>query len=157
MDNLPARSRLVQQALDDAGVASQVRVMPGHVATAAAAAEALGCEVGAIANSLVFTADGAPVLIMVSGAHRADLEVVAAAAGLGPIERATPQLVKASTGQVIGGVAPVGHPEPIRTLVDRALQAYPQLWAGGGTRETMLPLTFDELVRLTGGQVIDVV
>src|SRR4051794_13857702 len=109
-----------------------MRVLPDAVSTAAAAAAALGVEVGQIANSLVFAADGAPLLVLTSGAHRVDTGKVAALIGVQQVKRASPEFVRTATGQVIGGVAPVGHPAPLRTLVDRALGQYPEIWAAGG-------------------------
>ena len=121
------------------------------VPTAAAAAAALGCEVGAIANSLVFDADGAPLLVLASGAHRVDTGKVAALVGATRVRRASPDFVLAATGQEVGGVAPVGHPTPLRTVVDVDLAAFPLLWAGGGDHHTMFSATYDDLHRLTGG------
>jgi prolyl-tRNA editing enzyme YbaK/EbsC (Cys-tRNA(Pro) deacylase) len=121
------------------------------VPTAKAAAERLGCEVGAIANSLVFAADGEPLLVITSGAHRVDLARVAALLGAERVKRAGAEYVEAVTGQPVGGVAPVGHPKPIRTVVDLWLERYDTVWAGGGTRHSMFPTSFAELVRLTGG------
>jgi prolyl-tRNA editing enzyme YbaK/EbsC (Cys-tRNA(Pro) deacylase) len=134
------------------GVAAEVRVFAQPVPTAAAAAEALGCDVGAIANSLVFAADGAPLLVLTSGAHRVDTAKVAALVGAAKVRRATPEFVLAATGQEVGGVGPVGHPARLRTIVDVDLAAHPQLWAGGGDHSTMVGLTYAELVRVTGGQ-----
>lgn len=151
--DLPARSRLVAQRLAEEGIAGEIVVLPDAASTAALAAAALGVEVGAIANSLVFWSDEAPLLVMTSGAHRVDTAALAERLGRGPIRRATPEQVLAATGQPIGGVAPTGHPSPLVTVVDEALAAYPQLWAAGGTPHTVFPLTFDELVRLTGGAV----
>ncbi|ACQ82167.1 YbaK/prolyl-tRNA synthetase associated region [Beutenbergia cavernae DSM 12333] len=156
-DQLPERSRAVARALADAGVPGRVRLLADSARTAAAAAEALGCEVGAIANSLVFTADDGPVLLLTSGAHRVDLPAAAARLGVTGLRRATPDEVRAATGQAIGGVAPVGHPAPVRTGVDVALAAYPEVWAAGGHPHTVFPTTFDELVRITGGTPISVV
>jgi prolyl-tRNA editing enzyme YbaK/EbsC (Cys-tRNA(Pro) deacylase) len=121
------------------------------VPTAKAAAEKLGCEVGAIANSLVFVADGEPLMVITSGAHRVDLARVASLLGVERIKRASAEFVTEATGQPVGGVAPVGHPKPIRTVVDVWLKRYGEVWAGGGTRHSMVPTSFDELVRLTGG------
>jgi prolyl-tRNA editing enzyme YbaK/EbsC (Cys-tRNA(Pro) deacylase) len=134
------------------GVDADVRVFDQPVPTAAAAAEALGCPVGAIANSLVFAADGAPLLVLTSGAHRVDTVTVAALVGAARVRRATPEFVLATTGQEVGGVAPVGHPAPLRTVVDVDLAAHPRVWAGGGNHSTMVGLTYADLVRVTGGQ-----
>src|ERR1700728_220846 len=108
----------VADALRALGVAGEVRELPEPAPTAAAAAAHLGCEVGAIANSLVFSADGEPLLIMTSGAHRVNTARAAALGGAAAVTRADAGSVRAWTGQAIGGVAPVGHPRPIRTLVD---------------------------------------
>ena len=151
---------LVVAALDAAGADPQrvarLRVLPDAVTTAATAAAALGVEVGQIANSLVFDADGAPLLVLTSGAHRVDTEKVAALVGAHRVRRASPDFVRAATGQVIGGVAPVGHPAPLRTLVDRALAQYDEIWAAGGVAHAVFPSTFDELVKVTGGEPADV-
>ena len=151
---------LVVAALDAAGAdprrVARLRVLPDAVTTAAAAAAALGVEVGQIANSLVFDADGAPLLVLTSGAHRVDTGKVAVLVGAGRVRRAGPDFVRAATGQVIGGVAPVGHPAPIRTLVDRALAQYDEIWAAGGIAHAVFPSTFDELVKVTGGEPADV-
>jgi prolyl-tRNA editing enzyme YbaK/EbsC (Cys-tRNA(Pro) deacylase) len=106
-----------------------VKLLPEAAPTAAAAAEQLGVEVGAIANSLVFaTAAGEPVLVLTSGAHRVDTVKVATLLRTSKLRRADAELVRRATGQPIGGVAPVGHPARLRTLVDLALRAYPQVW-----------------------------
>ena len=155
-ENLPARSRLVHEALRAAGIAGEIVVLPDAASTAALAASALGVEVGAIANSLVFWSDDAPLLVMTSGAHRVDTTALAERLGRGAIRRATPDQVRDATGQAIGGVAPTGHPAPLVTIVDEALAAYSEIWAAGGTPHTVFPLTYDELVRLTGGTVMRV-
>lgn len=150
----------VVAALDAAGADPQrvarLRVLPDAVTTAAAAAAALGVEVGQIANSLVFDADGAPLLVLTSGAHRVDTGKVAALVGAERVRRASPDFVRAATGQVIGGVAPVGHPAPLRTLVDRALAQYDEVWAAGGIAHAVFPSTCAELVEVTGGELADV-
>ena len=138
------------------GGTGEIVILPDSVHTAALAAEALGCEVGAIANSLLFDADSAPVLILTSGAHRVDTAKVAADLGVSRLKRATPDFVRRHTGQVIGGVAPMGHPKPVRTLVDTALSGYPVVWAAGGVPQAVFPITFAELVRVTAGTPADV-
>ncbi len=138
------------------GVAGQVRELPEPAPTAATAAEQLGCEIGAIANSLVFNADGAPLLVLTSGAHRVNTAKVAAELGVAALRRADPEFVYASTGQRIGGVAPVGHRKPITTLVDTALQGYDSVWAAAGHPHAVFPTSFGELVRITSGRAMDV-
>jgi prolyl-tRNA editing enzyme YbaK/EbsC (Cys-tRNA(Pro) deacylase) len=142
----------VVAALRAGGVDADVRRFEDPVPTAAAAAAVLGCEVGAIANSLVFDADGAPLLVLASGAHRVDTAKVAALIGAERVRRATPEFVLAATGQEVGGVAPVGHPAPLRTVVDVDLAAFPVLWAGGGDHHTMFSATYEELLHVTGGE-----
>lgn len=138
-------------ALRAGGVDADVRRFDVPVPTAVAAAEVLGCDVGAIANSLVFDADGDPVLVLASGAHRVDTGKVAALLGVGRVRRASAEFVLAATGQEVGGVAPVGHPAPLRTVVDVDLAAHPLLWAGGGDHHTMFSATYEDLLRVTGG------
>jgi prolyl-tRNA editing enzyme YbaK/EbsC (Cys-tRNA(Pro) deacylase) len=89
-------------------------------------------------------------------AHRVDTARVAADIGVAAVRRADPEFVYASTGQRIGGVAPVGHPQPIRTLVDTALEQYDVVWAAAGHAHTVFPTTFAELVRITSGTPADV-
>lgn len=156
MTDLPERSRLVQQHLADAGIETQIRVLPDSARTATEAAAAIGCEVAAIANSLVFLAEGLPVLVMTSGGHRADLEVLARSIGVRSVAMAPASVVREATGQAIGGVAPVGHPVPLRTFIDQDLAAHEPIWAAAGHPHTVMPLTFDSLQRLTDGEVVAV-
>jgi prolyl-tRNA editing enzyme YbaK/EbsC (Cys-tRNA(Pro) deacylase) len=146
----------VQDALESAGAHGQVRMLPDAVSTAAAAAAALGVEVGQIANSLIFDADGQPLLVLTSGAHRVDTTKVAELVGAAKVRRATPEFVREHTGQTIGGVSPLGHPKPVRTLVDTALGAFDEVWAAGGIAHAVFPTTYDELVRITAGSPADV-
>ena len=141
----------VVAALQAAGVPADVRRFDEPVPTAAAAAEVLGVPVGAIANSLVFDADGAPLLVLTSGAHRVDTGKVAALVGAQRVRRATPEFVLAATGQEVGGVAPAGHPSRLRTVVDVDLAGHPLLWAGGGDHHTMIGLSYAQLLQVTGG------
>ncbi|WP_207781944.1 YbaK/EbsC family protein [Phytoactinopolyspora limicola] len=145
----------VRSALQAAGVERDIVVLPESAPTAAAAAQQLGCDVGAIANSLIFTCDGAPLLVLTSGAHRADTKLLSAAAG-SRVGRADAEFVREHTGQPIGGVAPVGHGQPVRTFVDRWLARYDEVWAAAGHPYTVFPTTFDELLAITGGTVVDV-
>ncbi len=147
---------LAADAINGSGEPSQIRVLPDAVSTAVAAAAALGVEVGAIANSLIFSADGQPVLVLTSGAHRVDTAKVAAVLGATALKRAAPDFVRDHAGQVIGGVAPLGHPKPIRTLVDIALDQYDEVWAAGGIPHAVFPTTFRELVRITAGTPTEV-
>ncbi|QTX03951.1 YbaK/EbsC family protein [Agromyces archimandritae] len=145
----PAVDRVIE-ALAGNGLAPEIRWLGDAVTTAQLAADAIGVEVGQIANSLVFTLDGEPILVLTSGAHRVDTAWLGERIG-GTIGRASKELVKQATGQVIGGVAPLGHPAPVRTFVDTALAAYDEVWAAAGHAKTVFPTSFDELVRITGG------
>jgi prolyl-tRNA editing enzyme YbaK/EbsC (Cys-tRNA(Pro) deacylase) len=158
----------VEAALRAAGAEPELRTFSESVPTAAAAAAALGCELGAIANSLVFAqapgeadagqppAEPVPLLVLASGAHRVDTASLARRLGSGKIRRASPEFVLEHTGQRVGGVAPVGHPRPVRTVVDPDLAQFGVLWAGGGDEYTMFAISFAELVRVTGGTVVPV-
>jgi len=144
-------SQVVADALTRLAPGVVVRELSSSTRTALEAAASLGCEVGAIASSLVFMADDQPVLIMTSGAHRVDLELVASAHGLPPLRRATPDEVRAATGQPIGGVAPVGHPTHLRTLVDEHLALFPTVWAAAGTPHSVFATSYGQLLAITGG------
>src|SRR5699024_3363079 len=147
----------VETALREHGIEPQVRLFDDATPTAASAAGKLGIEVGAIANSLIFSSAGAPVLIMTSGAHRVDTDHVADQLGNDSLDRADKDLVREATGQVIGGVAPCGHPAPIPTYVDIALRDHPVLWAAAGTPNSMMSLTYEQLLEVTNGKEITVV
>ena len=138
------------------GGTGEVVILPDSVHTAALAAEALGCEVGAIANSLLFDAGGAPALILTSGAHRVDTAKVAATIGVAGLERAKPEFVREHTGQVIGGVSPIGHPRPVPTWLDSWLERYDVVWAAAGHPAAVFSTTYAELAAMTGAPTIDV-
>ena len=138
------------------GGAGEIVVLPESVHTAALAADALGCEVGAIANSLVFDDHGTPVLILTSGAHRVDTDLVAGRIGAGALARAKPEFVREHTGQVIGGVSPIGHPGPVPTYLDTWLREYDVVWAAAGHPAAVFSTTYDELLALTGATTIEV-
>lgn len=154
--HLPERSRLVAKAVLDAGLDLEVRELSASTRTAREAADALGCDVGAIASSLLFLADGEPLLVMTSGAHRVDTDVLAVEVGANTIAMANAARVREVTGQAIGGVAPVGHPAPVRTVVDGSLADHAVVWTAAGTPHTLMPMTYDDLLHLTGGEVVRV-
>ena len=158
----PSISKLAA-ALREAGMtaaADGIRILDDEVRTAAAAAAALGVEVGAIANSLVFRAthgdEVRPLLALTSGAHRADTSVLAELVGADSVGKADPAFVRSWTGQAIGGVAPVGHPQRILTVVDQDLARYEVVWAAAGHPKSVFPTTYAELLALTGGTAADV-
>jgi prolyl-tRNA editing enzyme YbaK/EbsC (Cys-tRNA(Pro) deacylase) len=146
----------VSARLRELGARGQVQVLPEAVRTAQQAADALGCPVGAIANSLVFDADGSPVLILTSGSHRVDTDLVREVLALRTLTRATPEFVRSHTGQAIGGVAPVGHPAPVPTYLDRALADHAVIWAAAGHAHAVFDTTYDELQAITGATELDV-
>jgi prolyl-tRNA editing enzyme YbaK/EbsC (Cys-tRNA(Pro) deacylase) len=152
-----------RRELEARGGTGRIVVLPDSVHTAALAAESLGCEVGAIANSLLFagrTTAGAdapvPVLILTSGAHRVDPAKAAAAVGVESLARANPEFVREHTGQVIGGVSPIAHPGPIRTFLDQTLRRHEEIWAAAGHPAAVFSTTYDELLAMTGAEEIEV-
>ena len=146
----------VRQALAAAGLRSEIVELPGAARTARAAAEFLGCEVGQIANSLIFRAEtsDSAVLVMSSGARRVDTAPLAALVG-DSIGKADAEFVRRHTGFAIGGVAPVGHAGSVRTFVERSLAAHTDIWAAAGHPSTVFRLSYPDLVRITGGAEID--
>lgn len=146
----------VQQQLDDLSMDGKVRILSDSARSAREAAEALGVEVGQICSSLIFASAGEPILILTSGRHRVDTEMVAREQALAKLERADAELVKNRTGFAIGGVAPIGHIQPITTYIDRALSEYPIIWAAAGHPHAVFPTTFEELLRVTGATPIAV-
>ena len=146
----------VQNALAERGVTTRIVETLEGSPTAATAAAQLDIEVGQVCNSLLFSAGGDPLLILASGGHKVDLERVARELGVDSIHRPDADFVRQFTGQPIGGVAPVGHPAPIRTIVDTHLANWDVVWAAGGHPHYVFPTSFDELVRITGGEPLDV-
>jgi len=148
--------RRVAEWLQAAGVRGEVVELPESAPTAAAAAAQLGCPVGAIANSLVFDAQGHAVLVMTSGAHRVDPTRLAAILEISHVDKASAEFVREQTGMAIGGVAPVAHTHELRTLVDVDLAQFDVVWAAAGHPHTVFPTTYDELLRITGGTSAEV-
>lgn len=153
--------RSVMETLALHHLTPEVRHLPLAVRTAKAAAEALGVTPAEIANSLVFVStthdgDQQPLLVLASGCHRVDVDKVADLAGFASVAQADPEFVRAHTGFAIGGVAPVGHPEHIRTIIDVTLGRYATVWAAAGHSHSVFATTYDELIRITGGQPMDV-
>lgn len=156
IDSIPDPVLNVKSALTLAGAQDTVRIFEEKVPTAAAAASVLGCELAAITNSLIFDLGGAPLLILASGAARVDISLVANQLGSGRIRRAKPEFVLEHTGQEVGGVAPVGHPKKLRTILDTSLQEHPLLWAGAGDHNSMFSISYEELARITAAEPLQV-
>ena len=150
----------VQAALEAAGSPAEVVELADSTRTSAEAAAALGVEQGQIAKSLLFLADGEPVLVILSGSDRLDLERLRRHVGAEKVERPDGSKVKELTGFPIGGVSPVGHSGPgsvpLRIVLDGGLRAYGVIWAAAGTPHAVFPTSFDELCAVTGADVADV-
>jgi len=153
---IKASARRVQEALAARGVGFEVKEFPESTRTSAEAAAAIGCAVAQIAKSLVFRggASGEAVLIIASGANRVDPAKAEALLGEA-IGRADAEFVRAATGFAIGGVPPLGHDRPLRTLIDEDLLAFEVIWAAAGTPNAVFRLSPADLSALTGGRVAD--
>ena len=151
---LPRSARRVQEALRALGLPGEVRELDDSTRTAPEAAAAVGCELGAIVKSLVFRGAGTgdAVLALVSGDNRADEARIAARVGE-TVLRADADFVRAATGYAIGGVPPVGHPAPLRTLVDEDLLRFQTVWAAAGTPRAVFPIDPRALARAAGGEL----
>ncbi|MBK9244662.1 MAG: YbaK/EbsC family protein [Burkholderiales bacterium] len=156
-NDLPASAQRVQAALDGLGIDSRIVELPVAARTSQQAADALGIEVGRIAKSLVFRAghSARAVLVIAAGDRRVDEARVAAALGE-PIGRATPEFVREHTGFAIGGVAPLGHRQPLVTFVDASLRRFETVWAAGGTPHCVFPIAPAALLSASGGHQLDI-
>ncbi|MFF7487354.1 YbaK/EbsC family protein [Streptomyces luteogriseus] len=134
----------------------QVRRFPDATRTAAEAAAAVGCELSQICKSLIFAADGVPVLVLMDGASRVDLELVRKELGADKVTRAKVDLVRETTGYAIGGVPPFGHRTRTRVLADRSLLEHDVVWAAAGTPYTVFPMAPEDLVAHADGTLVDV-
>lgn len=146
-------------AVEESGLGellTRVRSFPEATRTAAEAAAAIGCELSQICKSLVFAADGVPVLVLMDGASRVDVERVRQELGAGKVTRADAGLVRETTGYAIGGVPPFGHRTRTRVLADRSLLAHDVVWAAAGTPYTVFPIEPKELVAHAGATLVDV-
>ena len=149
-----AEDRVVAAAVA-AGLDIAIRRFPEGTRTAEDAARAVGCAVGQIVKSLVFVADGRPVVALVSGAHRLDPIRLATALGATAVERADGDLVREATGYAIGGVPPLGHAHSLPIVMDRALLAHDVVWAAAGRPDAVFAVTPAELERASGAVVAD--
>ncbi|MGW2045143.1 YbaK/EbsC family protein [Streptomyces sp. NPDC001858] len=132
------------------------RSFPEATRTAAEAAAAIGCELSQICKSLIFAADGVPVLVLMDGASRVDVELVRRALGAGKVTRAAADVVRETTGYAIGGVPPFGHRTRTTVLADRALLAHDVVWAAAGTPHTVFPMAPADLVEHADATLVDV-
>ncbi|MEU1402145.1 YbaK/EbsC family protein [Streptomyces sp. NPDC005728] len=144
------------RALGLEDVLARTRRFPEATRTAAEAAAAIGCELNQICKSLIFAADGVPVLVLVDGASRVDVERVRQELGAGKVTRADAGIVRETTGYAIGGVPPFGHRTRTRVLADRSLLAHDVVWAAAGTPHTVFPTDPEGLVTHAGATLVDV-
>jgi prolyl-tRNA editing enzyme YbaK/EbsC (Cys-tRNA(Pro) deacylase) len=151
-------TRAIDRFLEAAAVlghAVEVRRFPEGTKTAADAARAIGCDVAQIVKSLVFIADGRPVLALTSGANRVDAARLAALAGAEDARRATPEEARAATGFAVGGTPPFGFPQPVRVFLDPDLLGFDEVWAAAGTPDSVFRTTPEELRRTTDAEAAD--
>jgi prolyl-tRNA editing enzyme YbaK/EbsC (Cys-tRNA(Pro) deacylase) len=146
----------VTAAATRAGLTIEVRRYPEGARTAADAAAAIGCEVAQIVKSLVFMADEAPVLALVSGANLVDTDALARELGAAEVRRATGREAREATTFAIGGVPPFGHDAPLPVVVDRDLTTHDVVWAAAGLPDAVFPIAPGDLVRASGGRVADI-
>ena len=145
-----------EEAARALGSAVAVRRFPEGTRTAADAAAAIGCGVGQIVKSLVFVGDGGAFLALTSGSNRADPARLGLLLGdTSPVRKATAEEAREATGFAIGGTPPFGHPRHLRVFVDRDLMAHPVVWAAAGTPDSVFPISPQDLLRLSGGHVVD--
>jgi Cys-tRNA(Pro) deacylase len=145
----------VREALAARGIAAEILEFPDGTRTAQDAARAIGTTLGQIVKSLVFLADGRPILVLASGRNRVDTAKLARAAASARIDRADAETVRAATGFAIGGVPPIGHAAPLETFVDADLLTYDRVYAAAGTPTAIFAIAPGDLVRATGGRVAD--
>lgn len=157
-DIVAAVSKAIERFLGAAEVLGhpvEVRRFPEGTKTAEDAARAIGCKVGQIVKSLVFVAGEEPVLALTSGANRVDVERLAALVGASSARRANPEEARAATGFAVGGTPPFGHPERVRTFLDRDLLGFEEIWAAAGTPDAVFRIAPEELRRTSQAEVAD--
>lgn len=150
MSNLPSSAQRVVDAATNHGLTLQISEYPDGTRTANDAAAAVGCEVGQIVKSLIFSVDGELVLALTSGSNRVDTAKLTAAAGGHGCDRADADQVREVTGYAIGGVPPFGHAQPVRSFFDPALDQFETVWAAAGTPRHVFAISPAELLAATG-------
>jgi Cys-tRNA(Pro) deacylase len=157
MPALSTSAQKIQDTLKTLGFNNEVIESTVSSRTAAEAAERVGCDVGQIVKSLIFkgSESGKAILVLTSGANRVDEKLISSYSGE-KIQRADPEFVRAVTGFAIGGVPPIGHPNPLDTYIDNDLMGYQEIWAAAGTPNALFKLSPDDLQTMTRGRVIKV-
>jgi Cys-tRNA(Pro) deacylase len=153
---MPSGPERVQMALDAAGIETEVVRLPDSTRTAPDAARAVGCEVGAIVKSLLFLADGEPVLVMCAGDRKVDTARVAEHLGAKQVAMAPVDDVRRITGYAIGGVPPLGHAMRVRTFMDESLLRWPLVYAAAGAHDALFPSDPRKLLDATGAELLEV-
>ena len=154
--NMSQGIKRVKEAIQKLGFEFEIRELPASTRTAPEAAQAIGCEVGQIAKSIVFQSEsGQAILVIASGQNRINEAIISQILGE-KIIKADADFVYRETGLAIGGVAPVGHLKPLKTFIDQDLSKFRQIWTAAGTPHAVFPLSFAELVKLTQGQVVKI-
>ena len=157
METVPASSSRLMAAATELGLPPmELRQFPEGTKTAVDAANAIGCEVAMIVKSLVFAVDEVPVLALVPGDLRLDTVKLSAVAGGSTARRATLEEVRSATGFAAGGTPPFGHATELAIFADQHLARFETLWAAGGTPDTVFPISYSDLLRVTRAQVVDV-
>ena len=146
----------VRDRLRELSVSGEITILEDSARSAREAADALGVDVGQICSSLIFSVAGKPVLILTSGRHRVNTDLVANRLGVPSLDRADADVVRSATGFAIGGVAPIAHATAIDTDIDSALGEHSVIWAAAGHPHAVFPTSFTELVAITCGTVIEV-
>ena len=154
---LSSSAQKVQDALRSLGFKHEILELLQTTRSSTEAAEAVGCQVGQIAKSLVFRGkqSGKPLLVIASGSNRVNEKLMKELVGE-PVERATPDFVRERTGFAIGGIPPIGHSEPLETYLDEDLLRFPEIWAAAGNPNAVFKLAPSDLVAMTGGRVVQV-
>lgn len=156
-NQLKPSAQKVQEAIEAHGFANKVVELADSTRSSTEAAAAVGCEVGQIAKSLIFRGkqSNEAILVIASGAHRVDEKKLTQLSGE-KLSKPDADFVREQTGYVIGGVPPLGHSRPLTTFIDQSLLEYTLIWAAAGHPHAVFPLTPQELVQMTGGQVVDI-
>jgi prolyl-tRNA editing enzyme YbaK/EbsC (Cys-tRNA(Pro) deacylase) len=144
----------VQSALESLGLPGRVTTFDASTHTAQEAADAVGCELGQIVKTLFFMAEGRPTMVLAAGDRQVDTALLAPILGVGRkrIKMGSPEEVLEHSGFAVGGVAPVGWPRPVDTLVDDSLKRFGTVWAAAGASNAVFPAELPALVIAINGQ-----